>query len=656
MRCIHIRFNGYKRLDNAHCNTDGKMIAFLGPNEAGKSSVLNALAWLSTGEGPLPGHLRTRSRSGASLHPVVDARFALDDADRAALDGLPIEGHPVEFTLQRMPDGSRRTGLAPKPTRAIAPFAAANEGLARVKTQFREELEPIFGDPETDDVEVPPALAWLGTAEKALADIEAHWNEEWDENFDNFTAWLRDDDEAMRDENDDPLPRASDVADALDQARAVLRAAHPEAEARQRILERAPEFALFDEADRTLSSRYDLEDANLRENPPKALANLVAVADLDINDLWTHIEGDDVARARTIERKANTQLSRRLGPKWRQEAIDVELRVNGTDLEVLVIETSDDGADTPIGERSDGLRIFVALVAFLARKDFTVPPILLVDEAETHLHYDAQADLVEVLTTDVAATQVFYTTHSPGCLPRDLGTGVRFVAPLKGRRDASELRNDFWTNERPGLSPLLFAMGAGAAAFSAFRKAVLAEGAADMILLPSLLRLATDGTDLGYQIAPGLANYNGSGIELEETAARVVYLLDGDPGGDKNKTNLTDLGIHEDRVFQLEPNKAPEDYVDRDRYLEVINTFVAPKPDDTKIDATDLADNIPISKAVADWCKERDIRAPGKTAVASALVADQRALRLAPDAADFLARLHQQLDAALSAPVTQKTR
>ena len=37
------------------------------------------------------------------------------------------------------------------------------------------------------------------------------------------------------------------------------------------------------------------------------------------------------------------------------------------------------------------------------------------------------------------------------------------------------LRHDFWTNEDPGFAPLLYAMGASAAAFSACRRAVLGQ-------------------------------------------------------------------------------------------------------------------------------------------------------------------------------------
>lgn len=97
--------------------------------------------------------------------------------------------------------------------------------------------------------------------------------------------------------------------------------------------------------------------------------------------------------------------------------------------------------------------------AFLASGGWQVPPVLLIDEAETHLHFDAQADLVSVLLKSVDAEQVLYSTHSPGCLPSDLGTGIRLVT--RDPEDAASLiKSDFWAGQEPGFAPLLFAMGA----------------------------------------------------------------------------------------------------------------------------------------------------------------------------------------------------
>lgn len=178
--------------------------------------------------------------------------------------------------------------------------------------------------------------------------------------------------------------------------------------------------------------------------------------------------------------------------------------------------------------------MFVALAAFVATRSTVTSPVLLIDEAETHLHYDAQADLVNMLLTQGEAAQVIYTTHSPGCLPPDLGTGIRVIAPAQSDPAISEVRNAFWVDHVAGFSPLLFAMGAGAAAFTTTRYAVIAEGASEMILLPSLIRAATGLDFLPYQVAPGLSEAPTSQYpKLDLQAARVAFAVDGDSGGSR---------------------------------------------------------------------------------------------------------------------------
>ena len=173
---------------------------------------------------------------------------------------------------------------------------------------------------------------------------------------------------------------------------------------------------------------------------------------------------------------------------------------------------------------SDGMRAFIALLAYTAvNAEGLTPPVLLVDEAELHLHYAAQADLVQVLTEQTAASQVIYTTHSAGCLPEDIGTGVRLVVPIDGA-DRSRVINWFWDDDEPGFGPLLHGMGyaAGAFAFTPARFAVFAEGATELVLLPTLLREATGRRRIEFQVAPGLALVNrDTASTLKIEAARV---------------------------------------------------------------------------------------------------------------------------------------
>jgi hypothetical protein len=133
---------------------------------------------------------------------------------------------------------------------------------------------------------------------------------------------------------------------------------------------------------------------------------------------------------------------------------------------------------------------------------------------------------VQVLESQEQAAKVIYTTHSAGCLPQDLGRGIRIIVPIL-ETDDSKVINWFWTEELEGtgFSPILIGMGASALAFASTRRAVIAEGASDAILLPTLLREAAEIDRLDYQVAPGLANVDAAAVrELDLVAARVAYL------------------------------------------------------------------------------------------------------------------------------------
>ncbi|MGL5826114.1 MAG: ATP-dependent nuclease, partial [Nocardioides sp.] len=382
-----------------------------------------------------------------------------------------------------------------------------------------------------------------------------------------------------------------------------------------------------------------------------AVTRLLSFADISLDDMWSHIQtGDSTKRESALER-GNDRLRALFDQAWNQSKVTVRFNVNGTVLEVLIKELHGDGDVTNISERSDGLKAFVALVAFLETGNHAVPPILLIDEAETHLHYDAQADLVGVLLKSVETTQVFYTTHSPGCLPGDLGTGIRVVVREDGHADASVIKNNFWEGEGPGFSPLLFAMGAGAAAFSVCRNAVLAEGASDMVLLPTLIRAASGLDDLDYQVAPGLANAHGSGIRVEEVAAKVVYLVDGDAGGRRHADALEQAGVDPARISRLPRDHGVEDLIRPEDYISVVNNFLETIGHSKRFAQSDVTAGTPIAKAFADWAKRHHLQHPSKVEVAYALLRPSDR-RLTQTGRMALAALHDKFTAALAdAPI-----
>ncbi|QEH94042.1 AAA family ATPase [Dermacoccus abyssi] len=441
MRLSTIEFNGYKRLDRASCNVDGHTIAFIGPNESGKSSVLQGLAWLTDNDRDDPAlslreqNRRTRPDSDTL---VVRARYRLDPDDLEALRDLnidpsaPIDAKTVtDFRFSRRKDGGHVTGVFTTVTRNRVPFAKAFDALSKVELA-RTDARDLLDEHDVEDLE-----AVIREAQVAIDPDDLEWNTErvagCQDALTRFQSAIEqisqiDVRSAKLTKKFGAMPRrpsglfraaaeAGELADPTDSMRGLL-------------ARRVPKFVLFSDDDRDLAESYNLSDEAVRSQPPAPLRNLLTVAGTTAEEVWSAIVSGDPATMRTLGRRMNETLSSRLEPMWTQSKLTIELALNqGGILEVNIHELdSPDFTVTPIAERSDGLRTFLGLVCFLIAADLEIPPVLMIDEAERNLHYDAQADLVRVLTRELQVHKVIYTTHSPGCLPLDLGTGIRVVA------------------------------------------------------------------------------------------------------------------------------------------------------------------------------------------------------------------------------------
>ncbi|OIH82850.1 hypothetical protein BLJ79_18060 [Arthrobacter sp. UCD-GKA] len=429
---------------------------------------------------------------------------------------------------------------------------------------------------------------------------------------------------------------------------------HPGSEVRRRLGEMLPVALFFSEGDRTLPSTFPLSEDTLRDLPA-SVQNLANMAELSLSELLSEIEDDHRAAHGTRIRRANAVLQRKFNASWRQSNLSVALNLESSTIYIEILQ--DDDIVTPIHERSAGLRMYVALVAFLEQRTHDIKPILLIDEAETHLHLDAQADLVASFSRQQEVAKIIYTTHSPACLPADLGTNVRAVLPHATRSQESTLENSFWRNAS-GYTPLMIAMGAGASAFAAARYVVLAEGASEMLVLPSLIRAATDLIELPYQVAPGLSESSPEDYEdLDLEGARVAFLVDDDAGGVRLKKKLIAAGVSPHKIVQLgelmlEHLFEPEVY--KNAYAQLLREW---NPTATIPNPPSFSEHskVPRPKQLDAWAKSiPDLHIPGKRDVASFIAEHGKAIPSENGAAK-LQSLHIGLIGALGIKTKLKT-
>jgi predicted ATP-dependent endonuclease of OLD family len=394
----------------------------------------------------------------------------------------------------------------------------------------------------------------------------------------------------------------------------------PSAEAAAILGERRPEFVLFTEKDRDLQTSYDLRSE--AADPPKALGNLARLADIDLQELLSYASAASAGERTTLLYRTNERLKERFKDVWPQLDLTVRLDFNNPNLEVTV--SAPDDSFNLVTERSDGLRSFVALRAFLAKHRTNHPPVLLVDEAETHLHYDAQANLIDMFTKQSLAAKVIYTTHSAGCLPMDLGNGIRVVAPQPGR-ERSVVKKSIWDGKFAGFTPLVFAMGASTFAFLPSRNVLMAEGESEAMILPTLLRESIGDSVLPFQVAPGIANTSVDNASLlQHEGASVIYLTDGDQGGRELQKKLTDAKVKKVNIFDLGsyfgPDCVLEDLIDPNYYAEAVNWVISTyQPGKPFVQVSDLATPKRTDR-LKRWCQANAVRVPDKVVICQRLL------------------------------------
>jgi energy-coupling factor transporter ATP-binding protein EcfA2 len=595
--------HGYRRFGGPNpvkLRLDAPLVCLVGANEVGKSTLLDALELGYSEPGSDPAEAapvgtlaRTRSEQIPDDRDVLRLRYRLQDADRKLLAHLHGAAQLTEVCwLERIKkaSGAITTELVPtpgrdkKPRKAIA--AAITTAQAGNTWPEPDELQGTAADPATlaaliERLESTSRYVPPGELEQLLA----------------FAAYL------------DARDGASKLAEEIREVVELERLPHPREEALAELEPRVPRFVRFNDSVRNLADDYDLE-ATLLE-PPPAFENLANLAQLDRGRLLEKIQTGETGTVKDIIDEANETLQARFESWTQKPQVTVSLDHSGTVLSLHV--KSGSATSMRIGERSDGLRQFVALVALTAQQGHQVPPIILIDEVEQHLHYDAQADLIGVLQDQTTAAQVIYTTHSAAALPEDLGSAVRVVRAVRGAM-LSTVEQQFWS-EAPGMGALLLALGAGSLAFVPLRPAVIVEGGGDLILLPSLIKEASDQTVLGFQIVPGAAGVPPTRVAgLDLNGVKTVWILDGDDGGRKR------------------------------RYAQSVNAYVKDLGGESEFDTSLLpAERCVRHRTVEEWCKQRGLKPPSKTAIATKVLDLRGERRLVdPQRRVTLRRIHRQ--------------
>ena len=197
----------------------------------------------------------------------------------------------------------------------------------------------------------------------------------------------------------------------------------------------------------------------------ETVRNLFYLAELNINEL------DDVkdspSKCIKLLNTASNRLTKRLNPAWKGDPIHVDLRYNpGNIMSVVISDVHRDGTITNTGllnRRAEGFKwTFSFIVNFAAetQRAELKEAILLLDEPARNLHPTQQMGISDLLKNLSGSNQVLYATHSPFMI-FDYTPGNLLVVELDKRKHLSRIFYDYWNADDKTLTPILYGLSRG---------------------------------------------------------------------------------------------------------------------------------------------------------------------------------------------------
>ena len=197
----------------------------------------------------------------------------------------------------------------------------------------------------------------------------------------------------------------------------------------------------------------------------ETVRNLFYLAELDINEMDRL--RDSPSKLIKFLNTASNRLTNRMNPAWKGDPIHVDLRyLPGNIMSVVISDVHRDGTITNTGllnRRAEGFKwTFSFIVNFAAetQRAELKEAILLLDEPARNLHPTQQIGISDLLKNLAGSNQVLYATHSPFMI-FDYTPGNLLVVELDKRKHLSRIFYDYWNADDKTLTPILYGLSRG---------------------------------------------------------------------------------------------------------------------------------------------------------------------------------------------------
>jgi len=605
MRLVKARVQSYRSIiDTGLFGIENFKTILVGPNEAGKTVLLQALQQINAPEGvagfdPLRDYPRskfndiTTGKVDPAKVTVVEGHFTLDADDQTA---MPEGFKDCCYIFGRKLDNNYWDSLEGGPD--VATYGNVKKDLSRLCAHT--------------DPRIPSSEEGAAEPEKPsdkLATITEGWSESTKIHVDRANAlrtWLDSVLKYVDEENTTEEKRHERLLSAI-------RIADKRAEALKALNNRLPVFVLFNNYFRVrplihlahLAQRIETNilDDDQYDYGNQCLLKLLGFSARELSDLGKVAEppvGDSTAlknyRDQLDKRSyklnaASVRLTEEIRGVWlpdpkRPEADRLRILADGQYLKVVVED--DLGVEIELDQRSEGFQWLVSffVVFFSEAADKYDNTVLLLDDPGLSLHGLKQRDFRATISRLAEANQTLYTTHSPFLVGPDEIDLVR-VIEMTDRKVGTKVCTTITAGDPAALLPLQEALGYDLAQslFAQQRNLVL-EGLTDYWYLDATAHLLREAgiVNLHERIALIFANSAGKVVYyatiLHAQKLKVAALLDSDSAGDQ--------AAQQDTLVHTLGNKA------------ILRTKDAYKGNVTKPEIEDLLRNTLIEVAKTD--------------------------------------------------------
>jgi len=344
-----------------------------------------------------------------------------------------------------------------------------------------------------------------------------------------------------------------------------------EVQAYEYILKRMPKTVYFRIYER-MEDEVLITELKERPHKHKTFMNFLTLAEINLNTVERLINDGEDSRIPVYLENGCGKATKLLREAWKQEVLDVELRYLAGRL--LVFTKNSKAVETllPPSSGSEGFQWYFGFYINFgaATKAEYKNAILLLDDPGVFLHptgHRELLDLFEKYREDNVMT--IYATHLPFLIPRDKLLRLRLV---EKEGDRSKVSEKFWAiSDKDVLYPVRAALGVTLAdSLYVGAETIITEGLSDGILLNGMLELLRrhevrkirPSLDVQLLSAKGASKAKEHAILLEIERLPYVLVLDNDHEGQTTKKEAIEEGIPESKILLLPsfPDITPKEY------------------------------------------------------------------------------------------------